>query len=220
MNSTKQPIITGIVDLLTAVPLFVIAPLCRPWHMRWGATSAEVQCAMPGDELVPHPSFNATRALTIEACPNQVWPWIVQMGYGRGGFYSYDLLDNAGRASGDQILDQFQQVRVGDWMPMAGRVNSTTAFKVTGFALNEWLLWQKPDSTWAWRLISLEGGRTRLVTRLKQRYQWEAPLLATFSVVLLEFGDFPMMRKALLGIKQRAEQTNRALTMTTAQNRR
>jgi hypothetical protein len=88
---------------------------------------------------------------------------------------------------------------------MAKKVNDTTAFKVKAFALNQWLLWAKPDSTWAWKLVPLEGGRTRLIARLKQRYPWEKPGSAILTLVLLEFGDFAMMRRVLKGIKARAE---------------
>jgi len=70
------------------------------------------------------------------------------------------------------------------------------------------LLWDKPDSTWAWMLVPLEGGRTRLVSRLKVRYAWERPASAILSLVLLEFGDFPMMRRVMKGIKARAERLN------------
>ena len=178
----------------------------RPWQLRWGATDHEVKRPMAGDEIVPNASFNATRAITIDAPLERVWPWIVQMGYRRAGFYTHDLLDNAGYASADQILAQFQQPKIGDWMPMTGNVNETTAFKVKAFLTNRWLLWTKPDSTWAWTLTPLAGGQTRLITRLKQRYPWEAPAMAIFTLLLLEFGDFPMMRRVLTGIKVRAEQ--------------
>jgi hypothetical protein len=90
-------------------------------------------------------------------------------------------------------------------MPMAKKVNETTAFKVKAFELNEWLLWEKPDSTWAWKLVPLAGGRTRLIARLKARYAWESPGSAILTLVLLEFGDFPMIRRVLKGIKSRAE---------------
>ena len=110
------------------------------------------------------------------------------------------------RASAEQILAQFQQPKIGDWLPMTSKVNATTAFKVRAFLTNRWLLWEKPDSTWAWTLTPLAGGQTRLITRLKQRYQWEAPAMAFFTLLLLEFGDFPMMRRMLQGIKWRAEQ--------------
>jgi hypothetical protein len=160
---------------------------------------------MPGDEIVADASFSATRAITIDAPPEQVWPWIVQIGYRRAGFYTYDLLDNAGYPSTDTIIPQYQHVQVGNWMPMARTVTETTAFKVTSFETARWLLWEKPDSTWAWQLIPHDGGRTRLISRLKQRYRWQTPGPALLTVVLLEFGDFPMMRRVLTGIKARAE---------------
>jgi hypothetical protein len=201
----RRRIVPALLQALSAIPLFVTAPLYRRWHLRWGATDVEVAGAMPGDDIVPDPSFNATRAITIEAPPEAVWPWIVQMGYRRAGFYSYDLFDNAGYDSADRVLPDHQEPKVGDWMPMASKVNDTTAFKVKGFAVNEWLLWEKPDSTWAWKLIPLEGGRTRLIVRLKAKHPWPSPGAALLSVFLLEIGDFPMMRKAMQGIKARAE---------------
>ena len=198
-------VVNGLAEVVAGVPLFVGAPLVRTRHLRWGATDAEVGGRMPGDEIVPVTSFCATRAITIDAPPEAVWPWIVQVGFGRAGFYSYDVLDNLGRPSADCILPQCQQVQVGDWVPMASKVNETTAFKVKAFAPHEWLVWDKPDSTWAWKLIPLNGGRTRLITRLKQHYDWKSPAGTVLTVVLAEFGDFAMMRKMLLGIKGRVE---------------
>jgi hypothetical protein len=195
----------AIADAVGGLPLFATAPLYRHWHLRWGATDQEVRGPMPGDDLVPTASFNATRAVTIDAPTELVWPWIVQMGYRRAGFYTYPLLDNAGYDSADRILAEHQPPKVGDWMPMASKVNDTTAFKVAAFELNRWLLWAKPDSTWAWRLVPLAGGRTRVISRLKARYAWEKPGSAILTLVLLEFGDFPMMRRVLHGIKVRAE---------------
>lgn len=201
----ERSLFRGAIDVLVSLPLFVTAPLHRARHLRWGATDEEVRGDMPGDRLVPEASFNATRAITIAAPPDRVWPWIVQMGYRRAGFYTWDLLDNAGYESADRILDEYQSPKPGDWMPMAGSVNETTAFRFEAFEKNAWLLWVKPDSTWAWRLSPLEGGRTRLVTRLKQRYAWKSPPMALFTLALLEFGDFPMMRRVLRGIRVRAE---------------
>ena len=68
----------------------------RPWQLRWGATDEEVARAMPGDDVVKHPTFDATRAVTIQARPEEIWPWLVQMGVKRAGWYSYDWLDNLG----------------------------------------------------------------------------------------------------------------------------
>jgi hypothetical protein len=125
---------------------------------------------MRGDEIVPDPSFNATRALTIQAPPERVWPWIVQIGTGRAGFYSYDLFDNGAHPSADPILPELQDTQVGDWVPMSSKVNETTAFKVKAFQRDRWLLWAKPHSAWSWTLTPLDDGRTRLVTRLKAKW--------------------------------------------------
>jgi hypothetical protein len=207
MDMRASDAVCAVGDVLVAGPRFLTAPLYRHWHLRWGATNAEVAAAMPGDELISTPSFAATRAITIAAPPEQVWPWIVQLGTGRAGWYSYDLFDNHGRRSADRILPQFQAIRTGDWVPMSATVNETTAFKVTAFEANRWLLWAKPDSSWAWQLTPIDGDRTRLVTRLEERYPWRtSPGLALLTVVLFEFGDFPMMRKLLLGLRRRAEQ--------------
>jgi len=212
----KRRIGPAILDALSGLPLFATAPLYRRWHLRWGATDDEVHGSMPGDEIVPNPSFNATRAITIDAPPELVWPWIVQMGYRRAGFYTYALLDNAGYDSADRILEEYQPPRIGDWVPMAKQVNETTAFRVQAFELNRWLLWEKPDSTWAWKLLPLDGGGTRLILRLKQRYAWERPGSAILTLVLLEFGDFPMMRRVLKGIKVRAERMSAARSTAAA----
>ena len=95
----------AVLDALCGLPLFVTAPVYRHWHLHWGATDDEVATAMPGDGIVPKASFEATRAITVNAPREMVWPWIVQMGYRRAGFYTYALLDNAGYA---------ERMRMGD----------------------------------------------------------------------------------------------------------
>ena len=86
-------------DILHDLPAFLTAPLYRRHHLRWGATSAEVAFDLPGDQFLPRAQFIATRAITINADPGAVWPWIVQVGCLRAGWYSNDLLDNLGRPS-------------------------------------------------------------------------------------------------------------------------
>src|SRR5215831_2205624 len=98
------------------------APVLRGPHNRWGATPAEVSATMPGDELVPKPKITSTRAITIDAPPRDVWPWLVQIGQGRGGFYSYDALENLVRCdihSADRIIPQLQQLDPGDLILLA-----------------------------------------------------------------------------------------------------
>lgn len=91
--------------------------------------------------------------------------------------------------------------------PMAKNANDTTAFRVAGMEPNRWMLWQKPNSAWSWKLVPLDGNRTRVITRLKALYAWRtSPGNALLTLILFEFGDFPMTRKLLLGVKRRAEQ--------------
>jgi hypothetical protein len=198
------------------LPRFLTAPLYRSWHLRWGATDAELAATMPGDDLLPHSQFRPTRAITIDAPPAAVWPWLVQVGCGRAGFYSNDLLDNFARPSLREISPDLQHLEVGQWVSMSPAPSERTAFKVDSFVPNEWLLWRKPDSTWSWVLRDLRDGRTRLVARVHALYDWSRPANGVFGMVLMEFGDFAMMRRMLLGIKQRAEGTSRAADSTLA----
>ena len=183
----------------------------RSWHSRWGATDEELMLAMPGDDLIERPTFNVTRAITIQARPEEIWPWIVQIGYGRAGFYSYDLLDNLGKPSADRIIPELQHIEVGTWIPMSGKVTEETAFSVMAFEPNRWMLWNKAASTWVWKLIPIDEESTRLIIRLKCQYRWARPTIVT-DLILMEIGDFPMMRKLMLGIKQRAERSQEQTT--------
>lgn len=203
----------GVVPTVGLVGVALAGIKYRSWHLRWGTTDTEATGPMPGDELLDGAAFTATRAMSIAAPPAQVWPWLLQVGYGRAGFYSYDLLDNLGRASADVILPEFQAITVGDLAaPMASAANDQTAFKVARLEAPSVLVWVKPDSTWAWRLTADENGGTRLVTRLKARYTL-GPFLPV-TVLLMEVGDFPMMRRMLLGIRERAERRGRGSTLS------
>ena len=116
----------------------------RPRIFSWGATGEEASRPMPGDDRCPRPQLNATRAVTIAARPEDVWPWLVQWGWNRAGFYSYDLLDNLGRPSARQILPQFQHLAVGDWVPMGGEPTPSTAYRVTRLEPGTLMLWKSP----------------------------------------------------------------------------
>src|SRR4051812_44783260 len=89
---TVPDLVRQVRDVLADLPLFVIAPLRRRRHRTWGATPEEIAATMPGDELFPRAQYRSTRAITIAAAPEEVWPWLVQVGYRRGGWYANDLL--------------------------------------------------------------------------------------------------------------------------------
>jgi len=206
---TVNELVREIADVASDIPLFLTAPLYRGRHLRWGATAAEFASALPGDDLRSLAQFECTRAVTVDGPPEAVWPWLVQVGCLKGGFYSNDLLDNLAHPSAREIIDEFQHLKVGQWVSMSPTPTETTALKVDSFAVNRWLLWRKPDSTWVWTLTDLGDGRTRLLTRVRALYDWKRPLGAVFGVLLMEFGDFAMMRRMLLGIKERAESLQR-----------
>jgi hypothetical protein len=173
----------------------------RPWALNWGSTDGEIARPMAGDEGVAQPTFCATRAVTVNAPPEMIWPWIVQMGYRRAGFYSYDRLDNDGIPSSERILPEYQALKVGDLMPMSSSAHARVTvlepptqmvlvFEVEG-------TWK--GSTWAWGLYPEGASQTRLVTRLRVN----APSIR--SRLFLDLGEIIMMRKCMLGIKRRTE---------------
>jgi hypothetical protein len=106
---------------LVAAPIAAVAYFryLRPWQLSWGATPEEVSRDLPGDELVPEPTFNATRAISIAAPAEEIWPWLVQVGVARAGWYSYDILDNLGHRSARHIIPELQNLAVGDVIPMS-----------------------------------------------------------------------------------------------------
>jgi hypothetical protein len=193
----------------------------RPWHRRWGASDEEVERALPGDDLVPEADFETTRAITIDAGPDEVWPWLVQIGQGRGGFYSYDLLENAmglDIQSTGQILPQYQSLRVGDTVPVEPE---GSGFAVAALEPNRYLLLEIPTegdtemdrvfreadaaSSWLFLLEELESDQTRLVVRWRARWRLGANAMSFLIGVMLDPVEFAMEQKMMRGIKERAE---------------
>lgn len=197
--------------VLTVLLLVAIAYLgvCRPYQLNLGATAAEIERPVPGDELNPDPSFLATRAITIAGSPEDIWPWLLQMGYGRAGYYGYDLLENAGSPEGlrsaDEILPQFQNFVVGDEVPISAVVSMT----FHSIEPNRYLIWLGEDvpdpGAFTWALYPLDIGQTRLVSRIR----WSYDLTSATDIALqlfTEFADHIAVRKILQGVKQRVEQ--------------
>ncbi|MFC5369069.1 hypothetical protein [Salinirubrum litoreum] len=181
----------------------------RPWLNNWGASAAETRRSLPGDDLVPDPNYQTTRAITIDAPPERVWPWLVQLGKGRGGLYSYDWLDVVfgilDGPSADEIEPAYQRLGVEETIPLGGdgegllvkAVQTERALVTVPERLPEGTL------TWVFVLEPLSGGRTRLLTRnrgsIPRSPRWVA------LVAVIEPAAFLMTRKMLLGIKRRAE---------------
>jgi hypothetical protein len=177
----------------------------RLWALNWGATEEEAKRSMPGDDVVNSPTFNATRAVSINAPIEGIWPWIIQIGYRRAGFYSYDWLDNDGIPSSDRIIPEYQDLKAGDLIPMSKDTNAVVA----ELESNRSMLLIFPESsqaddtwTWLWNLDRVDERQTRLVTRLRVRPE------RLLTRTLLDFCEIIMMRKCLLGIKSRAEFAN------------
>lgn len=115
MDSKKLQIVgEGIVGALTIAVMVVLSPFLRSWYSRWGTTEEEATREYPGDQLIPRPRSEITNAIAIDAPAEKIWPWFVQLGCQRGGWYSYDLLDNGGIPSADKIMPQCQELHVGD----------------------------------------------------------------------------------------------------------
>jgi hypothetical protein len=206
-TSTRRLRLRQIGGVLADLPVFLTSPIYRRWHLHWGTTPDEAAAPMTGHDRFPNAQFRATRAISIDAPPEHVWPWLVQMGCLRAGWYSHDLLDNLGRPSATTIEPELQHLEVGQWVPMSPKPPPTerTAFRVDSFEIERWLLWAKPDSTWSWRLAPTGDGGTRLVNRIHAVYDWRHLADASMGVLLMEFGDFAMNRRMLRGIKARAE---------------
>lgn len=191
----KKIVVYITVFLVVVVVLFRF--VYHPWQLNWGATDEEVNRSMIGDEFVKNPTFNATRAVTINASPEDIWPWIVQIGYKKAGFYSYDFLDNDGIPSAERIIQEYQDLKVGDRIPLTKDGTITVA----ALEPNKHLLLgsQSGIMTWAWGLYETDAQQTRLVCRLHVRMDNILMRICWDAVEIL------MMRKHLLGIKRRAE---------------
>jgi hypothetical protein len=176
--------------------------IVRPWALRWGATEEEAARPLPGDEVVETADYVATRAITIDAPPQDVWPWLVQIGSGRAGWYTYDRIDNAGVPSATEILPELQRLAVGDLIPMVA--GTDIGVRVKELEPDRRMLWwdEKGEYSWEWMLEPADG-RTRLLNRLRvTKHPWTRKML--YELVAVN-GDIVMQRKLLRGIKQRAE---------------
>jgi hypothetical protein len=174
------------------------------------ATRDEWTRPLPGDDLIPTPIESLTHAITIHRPSREVWPWIAQMGAGtRGGWYSYDCIDNGGRRSADRIRPDLQSVDVGTLFP--ARPGAIDGFRVlrqeSGVSLVlGWLASGTPLVTWAFLLDGVDETITRLVVRARadRDYPFHG-LPRLVGTPIIRLAHFVMERKQLLGIAQRVE---------------
>jgi hypothetical protein len=198
----------GGIALVAASAVAACSPPARRWYLGYGATAEEVAGVLPGDDLLPRPDLVSTRAVTIEAAPSTVWPWLVQMGSGRGGAYTYDWIENLlglDMHSADEILPQFQQLAAGDVLPLGA---AGPGMRVEIFDPERTLAFRSIDGTWVW-IFHLSTSRlgTRLISRNRIATPGAGLPRRLLNRVVMEPGSLVMERRMLLGIKQRAEFT-------------
>jgi hypothetical protein len=207
------------VTMVSAAGLGAYVLFFRPWQRRWGASDEEVYSRLPGDELVHHADVVETRVVTVKATPAAIWPWLVQIGQGRAGYYSYEQLENlAGlkMKNAKGINPEWQHLQVGDIIPaepggkgfkvyalereralvLGGREGDTGVFE--GFTQ------MFPEFSWAFVLVPLDSEHTRLISRFSGSSQpsfWNKLMGFFFEPI-----EFLMTSRMLLGIKKRAEQ--------------
>jgi hypothetical protein len=215
-------ILEGVVGATAIAGSVILSPFIRGWYSRWGSTSEEVQQSIRGDEFVPHPKSQLTMAVTVQAPAANIWPWFVQLGCQRGGWYSYDLLDNGGIPSANRIVPEYQRREIGDivkatpkgdfgfpiaiidpnkQLTMAGTTNTETGeaddtnypYIKTYFSGNQTFL-----------LNQIDEKQTRLIFRM--RIDWNKSRMGTIANRgIVEPLSFVMGRKTLLNVKRLAE---------------
>jgi hypothetical protein len=230
-----------VLALVSAVVAFVATYIVvvRPRLRAWGFDAAEVELPLPGDELVTDPNTIETRGVTIEAPVTKVWPYLVQMGFGRAGWYSYEVLDSKVKGA-ETVVPELQSLEEGDVMPISpgggGFVVKTLDFEqalvlytdaaIARAQAEEAVAEADPESpmagmkmssssfpefaaSWAFYLKATDDGKTRLIERFRARTPGSGPATAVLGEVM-GTGIVLMTRKQMLGIKERAERAEMA----------
>lgn len=190
---------------------------------RWGATDEEVAGPYPGADIVPEGERSPTMAVTIDASPEQVWPWLVQMGWDRGGWYSWDLLDNAGRRSAAEVHPEWQTLAVDDQLKFWALGRVMDAYRVAVIEPNRFLglygytdlggRWLDPteprpssymEALWGFLLNELPDGRTRLVVSGYQTFRprWVERFVAAWLLLAV---SWPMQARMIAVLKRNIE---------------
>ena len=207
---------SGFKDFLEAIPgaaliatCVILRPLMKPWYSKWGATDDEVNRPLPGKEYVPDLKGGYTQAITIRASVSDVWPWVAQMGQGRGGFYTYDFLENLAGCnihSADRILPEFQQWADGEGLQL---YPDAPPIPLAAFEPDSTLLFAGRDeneigNSWGFYLDKIDESTTRLTARWYFDYKPKLGYRILYNGIVEPISGV-MQRKMLLGIKRRAE---------------
>ena len=226
-NTTFRDFAQGVEGALLIGANLILWPLLRSWRLGWGATDEESKRTLVGDELVPQPKWSYTQAISIRASAEQAWPWLVQIGQGRGGLYSYEWLENligCDIHNADRILTEFQNLKVGDGIklhPQAPAYAVAIVEPCHAIVLHgDTRLGSMPvpasnsksdyfASTWGFYLVPQHDGTTRLIARFRSDYNKKFANTMMYGPPLVEPISCVMQRKMLLGVKQRAETTGR-----------
>ena len=198
------------------IAFHLLTPFLRPYRASWGAGDDELRRALPGDELVSAPKWQYTHAITIDAPAPEVWGWLVQIGSGRGGLYSYDGLENLAGCklhNADQIMPEFQALKPGDEISIHPKA---PGMKVALVETGHYILIHNDNrktgvasyihTTWLLYLQAVDASTTRLISRGRNDYSPEVANRLWMGPLFVEPMGFVMERKMLLGIRQRAEQ--------------
>ncbi len=233
----RTPVILTAVGTATSVAALTAYRTIRPWYRSWGTGPGESGRLLPGDELIATPNASETRAMTIQAPAAAIWPWLVQMGFGRAGWYSYDAMDMRGKSAAS-INPEWQSIAVGGTMPthpgggfqvvqiepdralvlyldneiiererVAVKTGPGVEPTPPGLAVSGAILGTQPTrfrTTWSFVLEPVNGTATRLIERCRIEYPEIGPI-GRVTGAFFVFGVFLMIRRQLLGLKERAE---------------
>jgi hypothetical protein len=193
--------------ILSAVGLALAClKLVRPWAANWGATAEEASSTLAGDSILAAANLQTTRAITVDAPPGRVWPWLVQMGPSpRAGVYTYDWIERLlgiDIENADHILPQYQELEAGEFLALNKDGSNGLHVREVQPERALVLQWKKEGSTWAFVLNPTPEGRTRLISR--NRLVGTGPAFALGMAAMVP-ASLVMERKMLRGIKERAE---------------
>ncbi|MGA2120201.1 MAG: hypothetical protein ABSH56_36430 [Bryobacteraceae bacterium] len=202
MSKKALLVVVGIWTLVTAATIYA--------NLQVGATTEEALLALAGDDLIPQPIGSVNHAITIHRSPRDVWPWLAQMGSGRGGWYAYDFIDNGSQSSARRILPEYQKIAVGTVFPALPGVRDVFVVARCEPEKNLVLAWRSPNgrfqTTWAFVLEQPQSGQTRLIVRGRVASGYRPYGLPQWLALLVgRPAHFIMERKQLLNIALRAE---------------